>query len=74
MCRYRKECDPYWAMGVPVSVPSGPYAVVCPVASRIDVPVRSRLAPLLLVVSGERERARVAARCAPGQRIVIIAV
>jgi hypothetical protein len=65
--------DPYWAMGVPVSVPAGPYAIVCPVASRIDTKVRSRLAPLLLVVADEHERARLAAKCEPSQRILVIA-
>jgi competence protein CoiA len=63
---------PYWAMGVPAYVPSGPYAIICPVASRIKGPARSRLARLLIIVADERERDRVAAECVPEQRIVVI--
>ncbi len=61
-----------WAMGVPVRVNGRTYAVICPVASRIDARLRRRFASLLLVVAEERERARVAKACEPRQRIVVI--
>lgn len=71
--------DPYvedqgmhaYAMGVPVYVGMRPYAVVCPVVSRVSA-VRDRLASLVVLVASEQERERVAAQAHPGQRIVVL--
>ncbi|GAB2799602.1 hypothetical protein GCM10027073_34410 [Streptomyces chlorus] len=49
---------PEFAMGVPVYVKGKPYAVICPVASRIPA-LRSSLAPLVLFAATERERNRI---------------
>ncbi|WP_405504637.1 competence protein CoiA family protein [Streptomyces anulatus] len=62
---------PEFAMGVPVYVRGKLYAVICPVASRVPA-LRSRLAPLVLFAASERERSRIAAQAAPGQRIEVL--
>ncbi|WOP07043.1 competence protein CoiA family protein [Streptomyces cyaneofuscatus] len=62
---------PEFAMGVPVHVRGKPYAVICPVASRVPA-LRGRLAPLVLFAASERERSRIAAQAAPGQRIEVL--
>ncbi|MEU4360206.1 competence protein CoiA family protein [Streptomyces virginiae] len=64
---------PEFAMGVPVYVRGKPYAVICPVASRVPA-LRRRLAPLVLFAASERERSRIAAQAAPGQRVEVLAV
>ncbi|MFB7852780.1 competence protein CoiA family protein [Streptomyces sp. NPDC056053] len=64
---------PEFAMGVPVYVRGEPYAVICPVASRVPA-LRRRLAPLVLFAASERERNRIAAQADPGQRIEVLAV
>lgn len=64
---------PEFAMGVPVYVKGQPYAVICPVASRIAA-LRSRLAPLVFFAASERERKRIANQAAPGQRVELIHV
>jgi antitoxin (DNA-binding transcriptional repressor) of toxin-antitoxin stability system len=61
-------------MGVPVTVQGKPYAVICPVASRIDRRLRQILASLLVIVADERERARISAVCAAGTRFQLIPV
>ncbi|MEV5988469.1 competence protein CoiA family protein [Streptomyces sp. NPDC052051] len=63
--------SPEFAMGVPVYVSGKPYAVICPVAGRVPA-LRRRLAPLLLFAASERERGRIAAQAAPGQRIEVL--
>ncbi|MFJ1561959.1 hypothetical protein [Streptomyces mirabilis] len=67
-----RDGSPEFAMGVPVYVRGKPYAVICPVASRI--PALRRLAPLVLFAASERERGRIAAQAAPGQRIEVLTV
>ncbi|MFE5631999.1 competence protein CoiA family protein [Streptomyces sp. NPDC056543] len=64
---------PEFAMGVPVYVRGKPYAVICPVAGRVPA-LRHRLAPLVLFAATERERGRIAAAAAPGQRVEVLAV
>ncbi|WP_322872165.1 hypothetical protein [Streptomyces goshikiensis] len=64
---------PEFAMGVPVYVRGKPYAVICPVASRVPT-LRRGLAPLVLFAASERERSRIAAQAAPGQRVEGLAV
>ncbi|WP_432088507.1 competence protein CoiA family protein [Streptomyces sp. bgisy095] len=64
---------PEFAMGVPVYVNGRPHAVICPVASRIPA-LRNRLAPLVLFAASEKERSRIAAQAAPGQRVELIPV
>ncbi|MFI7020148.1 competence protein CoiA family protein [Streptomyces sp. NPDC050164] len=64
---------PEYAMGVPVYVNGKPHAVICPVASRIPA-LRNRLAPLVLFAASEKERNRIAAQAAPGQRVEVITV
>lgn len=66
--------EPEWAMGVPVRVAGSAYAVVSPVAGRINRRLRKRFASLLVIVADERERKRVAAVCDAQQRIVVITV
>ena len=66
--------DPKWAMGVPVHVAGDAYAVISPVAGRIDRRLRHSFASLLLVVADEKERKRVAAVCDDKQRIVVLSV
>lgn len=66
--------DPKWAMGVPVRVAGDAYAVISPVAGRVDRRLRHSFASLLLVVADERERKRVAAVCDAKQRIVVLSV
>jgi len=68
---YATEGTPQFAMGVPVYARGEPYAVICPVASRIP-PLRQHLARLVLLVASEPERHRIAAQAAPGQRIVVL--
>ncbi|MFE9007437.1 competence protein CoiA family protein [Streptomyces sp. NPDC007875] len=68
-----KHGTPDFAMGVPVYVNGAPYAVICPVASRVPA-LRDRLAPLILFATTERERQRIAAQARPGQRIEVIEV
>ncbi|MET9610370.1 competence protein CoiA family protein [Streptomyces sp. NPDC006512] len=68
-----RESSPEYAMGVPVYLRGKPYAVICPVASRLPA-LRNRLAPLVLFAASERERGRIAAQAAPGQRVEVIAV
>ncbi|CAL9677764.1 hypothetical protein SUDANB105_08075 (plasmid) [Streptomyces sp. enrichment culture] len=62
---------PEFAMGVPVYVRGKPYAVICPVASRVPA-LRDTLAPLVLFAATERERSRIAAQAAPGQRVEVL--
>ncbi|MFJ8856594.1 competence protein CoiA family protein [Streptomyces sp. NPDC102437] len=64
---------PEFAMGVPVYVQGEPYAVICPVASRVPA-LRRRLVPLVLFAASERERSRIAAQADPGQRVEVLAV
>ncbi|MFE3789806.1 hypothetical protein [Streptomyces goshikiensis] len=64
---------PEFAMGVPVYVCGKPYEVICPVASRVPA-LRRGLAPLVLFAASERERSRIAAQAAPGQRVEVLAV
>jgi competence protein CoiA len=66
-----KEGTPEFAMGLPVYVRGKPFAVICPVASRV-LAVRGRLAGLVLLVASEQERQRVAAQASPGQRVVVL--
>ncbi|MGQ0842787.1 MAG: hypothetical protein ACT4QF_01510 [Sporichthyaceae bacterium] len=66
--------DPRWAMGVPVVVDGATRAVVCPVANRIDSSIGKKLAAAVVLVASERERARVAAQCVPGQQVVVIPI
>ncbi|MGW2689448.1 hypothetical protein ACWC6I_40605 [Streptomyces sp. NPDC001414] len=66
-----REGSPEFAMGVPVYVRGKPYAVICPVASRLPA-LRRRLASLVFFVASERERSRVSAQAAPGQRIEVL--
>lgn len=61
-------------MGVPVRVADNVYAVISPVAGRIDRRLRQRFASLLLIVADDKERRRVAAACTAQQRIVVIPV
>jgi antitoxin (DNA-binding transcriptional repressor) of toxin-antitoxin stability system len=61
-------------MGVPVTVQGKPYAVICPVASRIDRRLRQILPSLLVIVADERERTRVSAVCTAGTRFQLIPV
>ncbi|MFF9569886.1 competence protein CoiA family protein [Streptomyces sp. NPDC014685] len=63
---------PEFAMGVPVYLRNKPYAVICPVAGRVRA-LRSRLAPLVLFAASERERSRIVAQAAPGQRVEVLA-
>ncbi|MCX4400203.1 hypothetical protein OG887_44730 (plasmid) [Streptomyces sp. NBC_00053] len=63
---------PEFAMGVPVYLRGKPYAVICPVASRVPA-LRNRLAPLVLFAATERERSRIAAQAAPDQRVEVLA-
>ncbi|UUU21205.1 competence protein CoiA family protein [Streptomyces sp. DSM 40750] len=63
-----KAGTPEFAMGLPVYIRGEPYAVICPVASRIPA-LRNRLAPLVLFVASEGERQRIATQARPGQRI-----
>lgn len=64
---------PEWAMGTPVQAGSqGVAGVICPVASRIEGSVRTRLAPLLIVVATETEAARVRKMADPAQRIEVL--
>ncbi|MZD19172.1 MULTISPECIES: RNA methyltransferase [Streptomyces] len=60
-----------FAMGVPVYIGMAPYAVICPVASRVPA-VRNRLAALVVFVASEKERRRIAAQARPGQRIEVL--
>ncbi|TXL87694.1 hypothetical protein [Streptomyces sp. IB2014 016-6] len=64
---------PEFAMGVPVYVRGEPYAVICPVASRVPA-LRRSLAPLVLFAASERERSRIAAQATSGQRVGVLAV
>ncbi|WP_405861892.1 hypothetical protein OG361_40720 [Streptomyces sp. NBC_00090] len=64
---------PEFAMGVPVYVRGKPHAVICPVASRVPA-LRDTLAPLVLFAATERERSRIAAQAAPGQRVEVLSV
>ncbi|MHB8449972.1 MAG: competence protein CoiA family protein [Mycobacteriales bacterium] len=65
---------PGWAMGIPVEAGSqGVAGVICPVASRIKGSVRSRLAPLLILVASQDEAGRIAETAEPGQRIEVLA-
>ncbi|WP_331721793.1 competence protein CoiA (plasmid) [Streptomyces sp. NBC_01102] len=68
-----RDGSPEFAMGVPVYVRGEPYAVICPVASRVPA-LRRRLAPLVLFAASERERGRIAAQADPGQRVEVLAV
>ncbi|MEU3430558.1 competence protein CoiA family protein [Streptomyces gardneri] len=63
---------PEFAMGVPVYVRGKPYAVICPVAGRVPA-LRDALVPLVLFAATERERDRIAAQAAPGQRVEVLA-
>ncbi|MCU7820621.1 competence protein CoiA [Kitasatospora sp. DSM 101779] len=63
--------EPAFAMGVPITVSGRPYAVICPVAGRVAA-LRTQLSPLLLFAADTRERDRIAAQAAPGQRIEIL--
>ncbi|MGR6998884.1 hypothetical protein ACU686_13280 [Yinghuangia aomiensis] len=71
--RVADEGEVDFAAGVPVYVRGIPYAVICPVASRI-ARLRDDLAPLVLFAATERERQRIAAQAVPGQRIEVIPV
>ncbi|MFE1409071.1 hypothetical protein ACFW5D_37215 [Streptomyces sp. NPDC058770] len=64
---------PEFAMGVPVYLRRKPYAVICPVASRVPA-LRKNLAPLIHFAASERERNRIAAQTVPGQRVEVLAV
>ncbi|GAA5216836.1 competence protein CoiA family protein [Streptomyces thinghirensis] len=66
-----KAGTPEFAMGVPVYVRGEPYAIICPVASRVPA-LRRRLSRLILLAASERERQRIAAQAGPGQRIVAL--
>ncbi|MCX5264938.1 competence protein CoiA family protein [Streptomyces sp. NBC_00199] len=66
-----RDGSPEFAMGVPVHLGGKPYAVICPVASRVPA-LRRRLAPLVLFAASERERSRILAQAAPGQRIEVL--
>ncbi|MFF9607832.1 competence protein CoiA family protein [Streptomyces sp. NPDC014684] len=66
-----REGSPEFAMGVAVYVRGKPHAVICPVASRLPALSR-RLTSLVFFVASERERSRVAAQAAPGQRIEVL--
>lgn len=68
-----REGSPEFAMGVPVYVHGKPHAVICPVASRLPA-LRRRLASLVFFAASERERSRIAAQAAPGQRIEVLPV
>ncbi|MFC9620064.1 hypothetical protein ACFTXM_08725 [Streptomyces sp. NPDC056930] len=67
-----RDGTPEFAMGVPVYVRGEPYAVICPVASRVPA-LRRSLAPLVLFAASERERSRIAAQADPGQRVEVLA-
>ncbi|MFC8765810.1 RNA methyltransferase [Streptomyces sp. NPDC057193] len=64
---------PEYAMGVPLYVRGKPYAVICPVASRVTA-LRDALAPLVFFAATEYERDRIAAQAARGQRIEVLTV
>ncbi|WP_332010949.1 competence protein CoiA family protein [Streptomyces uncialis] len=66
-----RDGTPEFAMGRPVYVKGKPYAVICPVASRVSA-LRSRLTPLVLFAATESERDRIAAQAAPSQRIEVL--
>lgn len=64
---------PEWAMGIPVRAGSqGVAGVICPVASRIEGSVRTRLAPLLILVASKAEAERIAKVAERGQRIEVL--
>lgn len=70
-------CSPQHAMGVPIVAAADRrqlLAVICPVASRIDPATSARLAGTTIVVATEAERARIAKRCHPDQRIDTVRV
>jgi competence protein CoiA len=60
------------AMGVTLLEGSRVVAVVCPVASRITEEIAARLAGVIIYVASDDERRRVAHRCQPAQRIVVL--
>jgi len=68
------ECDPKWAMGIPITgLADGKIlAVICPVASRVTSRIRQRLADVLIVVASDPERSRLAKQCVAEQRFLLI--
>ena len=68
------ECDPKWAMGIPITgLADGKIlAVICPVASRVTRRIRQRLADVLIVVASDQERSRLAKQCVADQRFLLL--
>lgn len=58
-------------MGVPVFIRERPYAVLCPVASRIPA-LRYGLHPLVMLAANQAHRQLIAERTGPDQRIEVI--
>jgi hypothetical protein len=60
------------AMGVSIIDGSRVAAVVCPVASRITDEIADRLLGVTIYVASDDEQRRIALRCQPAQRIVVL--
>lgn len=70
-----RNCDPFWAMGVPIKSTEGHKwvtAVVCPVASRVNDEIRHRLATVLVVIASDKERQRLQRVCSQRQQFHVI--
>ncbi|MEU1591266.1 hypothetical protein ABZ468_00010 [Streptomyces sp. NPDC005708] len=63
--------SPKWAMGDPIFVRDRPYAVLCPVASRVQA-LRYKLHSMVLLAANEAHRQLLAEQMGPSQRIKVV--